>query len=282
VGETTKISWCDHTFNPWRGCTPVSAGCDHCYAKNDLSVKLHGIKWGPNAERRIKADSGWRDPRRWNKAAEQAGERRRVFVGSLCDVFEDNPQVEDARRRLIELIEKCQALDWLLLTKRPENIGPLWHRAVGSMDCRGLQFAKNVWLGVTVENQEAADARMPILCRIPARVRFLSMEPLLGPVRLGLATACDRDCSEYQNAECPGTSGPCIMQRLIEWAIVGGESGPRCRPCEVDWIRSAVQQCREADVPVWVKQIGGHPDKRDQIDDLPAALRIRRLPRIPE
>jgi len=124
---------------------------------------------------------------------------------------------------------------------------------------------------VSVENQATADERIPRLLAIPAALRFLSIEPLLGPVNLRLAMPCDKICNEYGNAECPGTDGPCVMQRLVDWVIVGGESGPNARPCNVAWVRSIVQQCQKADVPIFVKQLGAVPYVCLGSHDAPAA-----------
>ena len=289
MGTKTGVNWCHHTLNPWRGCTPSEpnyGGCDHCYARNDFSVKLHGIKWGPNERRVIKAESGWSEPYRWNRAAECAGERRRVFVGSLMDFAERRPELDRPRERLWNIIRQCTSLDFLLLTKRIEEVPRLWQQAWGGGS------PENVWLGATVENQPAADARSPILCRIPAAKRFLSVEPMLGPIEL---TDRCRSHNPDASAQCSMAMGHHGYHRAlrptggwgrdepqfpaIDWVIVGGESGPNCRPCDPDWIRSVVEQCRVAGVPVWVKQMGGHPYKRDRLEDIPEDLRIRELPR---
>lgn len=112
----------------------------------------------------------------------------------------------------------------------------------------------NVWLGYSASTQADLERGLPHLLDCPAALRFLSLEPLLGPIDLRLATRCDRNCSEYQNAECPGTSGPCIMQRLVDWVIVGGESGHNARPCDLAWVRSIRDQSKAAGVPFFYKQ----------------------------
>lgn len=176
MGAETKIEWCDHTFNPWIGCTKVSPGCANCYAAVNTftrAQRAHGRElWGPDAARHVTSEAKWREPIRWDAAAKAAGIRRRVFCASMADVFEDRPDLAEPRARLAYVIGKTPNLDWLLLTKRPENIARLWITDV---------VPPNVWLGTTVEDQERADERIPHLLAVPAAVRFLSVEPLLSP-----------------------------------------------------------------------------------------------------
>lgn len=223
MGQTTGIEWTDHSFNPWRGCTKVSAGCEHCYAEtlSKRNPKTLGT-WGPRGVRVVAAESYWRQPLKWNREAEAAGERRRVFCASLADVFEDwtgpivhggnhrpaevaitadavfdeaGPRqltMQDLRRRLFQLIDNTFQLDWLLLTKRPENIRrliPGRARCAAWPDCTHPQceadhFYANVWLGISVEDQATADERVPILLDTPAAVRFVSCEPMLSMIDL--------------------------------------------------------------------------------------------------
>ncbi|HXG59175.1 MAG TPA: phage Gp37/Gp68 family protein [Thermoanaerobaculia bacterium] len=246
MGENTSITWCHHTFNGWIGCAKVSPGCANCYAEALMDKRYGRVEWGKGNPRVVTSEANWRQPLRWNHRAILDGVRRRVFTASLADVF-DAEAPEDAQVRLFDLIEECAALDWLVLTKRPEN---------------ALAFAAerplpdNVWIGVSVENQAAADERIPILLQIPATVRFLSVEPLLGPVDVAQALTYNRD---------PETSGAPLLARMpgIDWVIVGGESGPGARPCEVEWVRSIVAQCRAASVPVFVKQLGANVRDRN-------------------
>ena len=167
MGANSNIEWTDHTFNPWRGCTKVSQGCKNCYAET-LSKRfdnVHGI-WGPKGTRPIAAESYWTQPLRWNKKAEQEGIRRRVFCGSLCDFFEGFQTMPEeaydptivARERTFKLVDQTPWLDWLFLTKRPENILELSSYIV---DCTGANVQKNAWFGTSVEDQETADSRIP-------------------------------------------------------------------------------------------------------------------------
>lgn len=249
MGERTGIAWCDHTFNPWRGCTKVSAGCASCYAET-LAKRNPAVlgEWGPEGKRVVAAESYWKLPERWNRAAMKAGVRRRVFCASLADVFEDRVELVGPRRRLFSLIAVTPWLDWLLLTKRPENVIDLWPgtsvRTVPLIPADGHRVFQNLWLGVSVEDQRTADARIPELLRIPVAMRFVSYEPMLGPVRFDRVPGLNR----------AGSAGQEITRRL--WIIVGGESGSRARACDVDWMREVVFRCGVARVPVFVKQLG--------------------------
>ena len=237
MAENSNISWTTHTFNPWRGCAKISAGCKHCYAEQ-LVTKRQGLPlWGIGAERKIAAESTWKEPRRWNRLAAQAGERHRVFCSSLADVFEPRADLADARRRLFRLIEETPALDWLLLTKRPESMVQLAVEA-GWLS----EWPANVWAGTTVENQAMAEERIPHLLRVPAQVRFLSCEPLLEPLNLAYTSFNGADSFGAM----PG----------ISWVIVGGESGPGARPFDLGWARSIRDQCKAAKVSFFFKQTG--------------------------
>lgn len=245
MADNTKIEWCHATFNPWRGCTKVSAGCKHCYAET-LSKRNPGTLgiWGKRGTRAIAVESYWKQPIKWNRDAQATGERRRVFCASLADVFEGNdtmPEaawdaVYEARVRLFNLIEATPALDWLLLTKRPENI----------LDMLGdwaVNMPANLWIGTSVENQEEADTRIPHLLRVPAAVRFLSCEPLLGEVDLRLFDAwLEENCYEARGR--------------LHWVIAGGESGGDARPMAPAWARSLRDQCVAAGVAFHFKQWG--------------------------
>jgi protein gp37 len=267
MGQDSKIEWTHHTFNPWRGCTKVSPGCVNCYA-DTLSKRNPGTLgvWGRNGSRVVAGESYWKQPHKWNAAAQAAGERHRVFCASLADVFEGfgsmpneaAPVVEAARRRLWEVIDATPALDWLLLTKRPENVK--WFvPSHWLMD----GYPPNVWIGTSVEDQQRADERIPHLLTIPARVRFLSCEPLLGPVDLSAyLTACEW-CggSTYDSHDCYAPTG-------LDWVIVGGESGHGARPMHPTWARSLRDQCNAATVAYFFKQWGEFRPQRDgDVDD---------------
>lgn len=250
MGTTTGIAWTDHTFNPWWGCTRVSAGCQHCYAET-LSIRTgHGV-WGANAPRRRFAydSKHWQEPLRWEKAAasgvpgpSSGRPDHLVFCASMADVFEDRDDHVDDRAYLFDLIGRTPHLTWQLLTKRPENVA----RMVPSSWM--TDPPKNWWQGVTTEDQQRADERIPILLSLPAPVRFLSCEPLLGPV----------DLRPWLHV---GFNAP-------EWVIVGGESGPGHRPMDLDHARRIRDDVRAAAVPLFFKQVGGHTPRAggDQLD----------------
>jgi protein gp37 len=225
MGANSKIEWCDHTFNPWIGCQKVSPGCDHCYAEAEWDHRYHRVQWGPHGERSRTSVDYWKQPHRWNRQAAAAGRRAQVFCASLADVS-DNRVPGEWREDLFRLIAETPALDWMLLTKRPENITrmlpPAWPWA-------------NVWLGTTTEDQQHFDLRWPILGKIPAVVHFVSYEPALGPLRLGSADP--------------------------DWIIAGGESGPGRRPMDLAWARDLRDQCAAAGIAFFMKQV----DKVKQI-----------------
>lgn len=185
MAENSKIEWTDHTINFWWGCTKVSEACRYCYAA--LLDAMRGplfdegrVHWGPNAPRWVKIDSATKDVRRFAKKGAKLGIRYRVFVNSMSDTFEDHPQLPAAREILFAEIEKHPGMDFLLLTKRPENVR-------GMVPPHWLEnWPAHVWMGTTVENQEMADKRIPELLNIPARIRFLSCEPLLEKLDIGL------------------------------------------------------------------------------------------------
>lgn len=266
MAENTGIEWADHTFNPWIGCTKVSPACDHCYAE-DWAKRFKGPAWGK--ERRRTSAANWRQPLKWNREAPafraKHGRPPMVFCASLADVF-DNQVPDEWRADLWELIIQTPNLVWLLLTKRPQNIlkmvPPGWLE-----ERRGL--LDHVWLGTTVENQAEADRRIPHLLSVPAAKRFLSCEPLLGPVDLGRIplAAQINDGDEFRDAEVNCLSGGMIVSRpgidalvrspsKIDWVIAGGESGREARPSEREWFQSLRDQCAVAEVPFFFKQWG--------------------------
>ncbi|MDW3683354.1 phage Gp37/Gp68 family protein [Cupriavidus sp. CV2] len=187
MSETTKIEWTDATFNPWIGCTKVSPACDHCYAEVSTPARALGVSWGTKEDRHRTSAANWKQALRWNARHEEFfaahGRRRRVFCASLADVF-DNAVDPGWRADLFRLIEQTPNLDWLLLTKPIGNARAMSQVAMGAIGCIHKPLPENVWLGTTICNQEEADRDIPKLLAVPARVRFLSMEPLLGPVDL--------------------------------------------------------------------------------------------------
>lgn len=228
MGKVTKIAWCNHTFNPWIGCLKIATECHHCYAES-LATHWGWKVWGPvaNTPRRVTSAANWKKPLSWNREAQTQGHRRSVFCASLADVFEEHPDVVEARSRLWVLIEQTPWLNWLLLTKRPEHM-----RTMTPATWRD-QWPDNVWAGTSAGTQENADRNIPYLLDAPAVVHFVSDEPQLEPVNFR----------------------PYL--RELQWLICGGESGVKARPFDLDWARDVRNQCVEAKVPFFLKQIGG-------------------------
>jgi protein gp37 len=260
----TSIEWCDFTFNPWRGCTKVSPGCANCYAEtmSHRNPAQLGV-WGDNGTRVIASESYWKQPLKWNREAQKAGERRRVFCASLADVFEDRQELVETRYRLFDLINQTPDLDWLLLTKRPENVEPMFNDISNHFCWVDDMSVMNIWLGVSVENQEQADKRIPQLLKIPAAVRFLSCEPLLGPLDLFHDDeGCLRGVGVIESGGVTHSTPDSPPEGYndsysgIDWVIVGGESGPGARPMHPSWARSLLDQCVIADVAFHFKQWG--------------------------
>lgn len=273
--ENTKIEWAHHTFNPWEGCTKVGPGCDHCYAEN-RNARFGGgesVNWGPGAPRRRTSPANWNNPRRWNRQAAEQGVRYRVFCASLADVFDNEVPVE-WRRDLFQLIATTPHLDWLLLTKRIGNVTrmvveiadqprPASHEGdLMAHAWRNGTPPMNVWLGATVVNQVEADRDIPKLLATPAALRWLSMEPLLGPVDLTFI-GCPL-CGQSKNHWAPnfticracGAEVESPPANRINWVVVGGESGPGARPMHPDWARSLRDQCELCTTPFLFKQWG--------------------------
>jgi protein gp37 len=261
MGADTRIEWCDHTFNPWVGCTKISPACDHCYAESWAKRTGSAALW--QGERRRTSAANWQQPHRWNRAAQAAGTRARVFCASLADVF-DNQVPEEWREDLWALIHDTPHLDWLLLTKRPQNIARMLPPAF--MLANAPWPWPNVWLGTTVENQDQAEKRIPLLLAVPARVRFLSCEPLLG--RTGVLEHLKWTCTAPRCLCAPGAPG-CTQpgQPAIDWVIAGGESGHGARPTHPDWLRGLRDQCAAAEVPFFFKQWGDHHPHGEKMAD---------------
>ncbi|CDN54773.1 Gp37Gp68 family protein [Neorhizobium galegae bv. officinalis bv. officinalis str. HAMBI 1141] len=229
MAMNSAIEWTDHTFNPWTGCTNISPGCDNCYAEA-WSKRSGHVKWG-NSPRKRTTESYWKAPHIWQaKAAQFAalnGRRQRVFCASLADVF-DNQADPAWRTDLFDVIRQTPALDWQLLTKRPQNIRkmlpPDW----------GNQGYHNVWLGFTAEDQVRFDQRKRFIREIPATVWFVSYEPAIGPLRLSEADP------------------------KPNWLISGGESGHGSRPMISQWARDIITDCRRHGIPILHKQWGAY------------------------
>lgn len=271
MGQDSEIQWTTHTCNFWRGCTKVSPGCQFCYA--EAGSKRNPLvlgQWGPKGHRTVAAESYWANVPRWDKAAAKAGERHRVFSLSYGDFWEEweGPMVDtqkrtlfcryahrdqwtfdteavpyeqlgfsklsmmDVRARAFDAMEATKNLDWLLLTKRPENAPRMISLITGRSDYFDGQ--PQYWLGTSVENREHGVPRIAELRKIPASIRFLSVEPLL---------------EHLGELDLTG----------IHWVIVGGESGYNARPTDVDWVRSIARQCADQRVSLFVKQLGANP-----------------------
>lgn len=218
--EKTLIAWTSHTFNIAWGCVKVSPGCKFCYA-DGLADRYGFDVWGPKKHRRTFGDKHWAEPLKWSAAAERAGERRRVFCSSMCDVFEDHPTIEAERAKLWPLIRRTPWLDWQLLTKRADRIRD-------NLPADWGDGWPNVWLGASIENNDYV-SRADWLRVIPATVRFVSYEPALGPLdKLDLTG--------------------------IDWLIFGGESGPHFRQMDVQWARDIKARCESAGTAFFFKQ----------------------------
>ena len=291
MSANSKIEWCDHTFNPWIGCTHKSPGCINCYAESRDERFAKGKHWGKGAPRQRTSESNWKQPLKWNASpwiCEKCGiawaipglhpdcdgedfRRARVFCASLADWLDDEVPIEWLAD-LLALIHATPNLDWLLLTKRPENLRPRMEIIVemiprcnvtfeeASVRCLADAFLTtrgtimhNVWFGVSVEDQKRADERIPLLLQIPAAIRFLSCEPLLGPVDLS-AIRIGHRCPGHGKPREPYTFDARLRNYLcgsegdfefekIDWVICGGESGPHARPMHPDWARSLRHQC---------------------------------------
>lgn len=296
MGENSQIEWTDHTWTIWSGYEEVSEGCDHCYAKA-LAKRNPGNfgVWGPDGTRIVRKDEYWNLPLKWNAAAKSAGVRQRVFVNSTSDFFEDwgnrpmldhhghtilSPDglqritMQDCRVRAFEFIDECDWLDFLFVTKRPENILRFWTPRILAataavfpgmpgplgtpIPCvRKTDYRENVWLLTSVEDQAAANTRIPWLlkCRDLSPVLGLSCEPLLGQIWF-----------REEHLKC------------LRWIIGGYESGPGSRCRHPDIIRSIRDQCQAAGVPFLFKQWGDwYPSsQRSFLNDVSAIKKIDR------
>lgn len=253
MAETTRIGWTDATFNGWIGCTRMGPGCDHCYAAVSTPARTLAISWDAGAPRRRTSAGNWRGPVRWNAQHEEFervhGRRRRVFCASLGDVFDNQVPVQ-WRADLFALIDSTPNLDWLLLTKRVGNVTALLQE-IGRD-----RLPDNVWLGATVVNQDELDRDLPKLLAAPARLRFLSIEPMLAPISLRWLPAW-RGRSTCPGLSPSGSTDEYDGLRHLDWVIAGGESGPKARPMQPQWIEVLHEHCQAAGVPFFFKQWGG-------------------------
>lgn len=227
----TAIQWTDHTWNPWMGCERVSPGCDHCYMFDGMK------RFGRNPDVVQRTKTTFNAPLKWKEPA-------RVFTCSWSDFF--HVDADPWRDEAWEIIRQTPHLTYQILTKRPARIA----RHLPSDWGEGYP---NVWLGTTVENQEWADRRIRVLIDVPARVRFLSVEPLIGPLTFRWAAWSPLNGQRVDRNEYDG------FRDLIHWVIVGGESGPKARPFDVCWARDIINQCKTAGVACFVKQLGRVP-----------------------
>lgn len=252
MAENSKIQWTDHTFNPWVGCEKVSAACDNCYAEGwaKRAGRPHLFDGIPPERTSIQ---NWYKVQVWNKGAELNGIRQRVFCASLADVFDERVPTE-WREDLWELIRATPHLDWLILTKRPENFNDMLPEDWGN-------GWSNVWLGVTVEDNTTAARRIPILKQTRAARRFLSCEPLLCHIK-------------------PALCG-------IDLVIVGGESGSNARFMDVLWARDILCRCIFFGASFFMKQMGDAFDREQRNRGInldltwgyiPPELRVREFP----
>ena len=310
MSDTTAIEWTatrlpdgtvlpGYTSNPWLGCTKISPACDNCYAEG--WAKRSGlVKWGAHEDRRRTSAANWKKPLKWNREAAATGIRRKVFCASLADVFDNHRSIQpEWRDDLWALIRATPYLDWLLLTKRPGNISQMLPPDWGD-------GYPNVWLGCTIANQEEADRDIPKLLATPAAIRFISAEPLLGPVDLqpwlawpdicgetpdgepfgcwgcdvDICPKCPKDKAHYECEEGPRDATGCPefvhCERItLDWIIVGGESGPHARDWEgfADAARSLRDQCAAAGTDFFMKQM---PKKAP----IPADLMVRQWPEV--
>jgi len=260
----TKIEWATHTWNPVTGCTPISEGCEHCYAAR-MAKRLAGRCGYPQ-------DDPFRpgtfhanrlnDPLKIKKSS-------MIFVCSMGDLFHEDVS-ELIIDEILDVIAACPQHVFIMLTKRPQNIEQKLYASTPKCGCRHLgggDYMPNVWLGVTAENQARANERIPILLSIPAAVRFVSVEPILGPV--DLTTVIDRHTDHFTFGVSRESylytnvltgrqyfKGGYLPHEKLDWVICGGETGPGARPMHPDWARSLRDQCKAASVPFFFKSMG--------------------------
>lgn len=267
MSANTKIEWCDATANHWAGCTKVSPACDKCYAER-MAGRLWGTQWGAGMPRKQFAGTD-AALKALDRKAKRIGHPLRVFHNSLSDFFDKEVPVQWRIGALRSMLETPNLIH-LLLTKRIGNAAEMLETALRAVHAQREgwrdNYLPNIWIGATIVNQEEADRDIPKLLDVPAAKRFLSMEPLLGPVDLTEVQVP----SEYDRLNHSGFY-PSRFNSLtteyddkhfhqppaaIDWVIVGGESGPGARPIHPDWARGLRDQCESAGVPFLFKQWG--------------------------
>jgi len=278
MSDSSKIEWTDASWNPVTGCTKVSPGCDHCYAETFAErwrgVPGHHFETGFDVTLRPER---LEQPRAWKKP-------RRIFVNSMSDVFHEAVP-DDFILSMFAIMAVTPQHRYQVLTKRHGRMRSLLSRPKFSQDIKDLLWQldggiawrrhhwplPNVWLGVSVEDQKRADLRIPALLDTPAAVRFISAEPLLGPVSLW----------HLIDAKGSGVGEP----RVLDWIIAGGESGPGARPCDLNWLRALRDQCEWSGSAFFLKQLGkrlgrevGAGPKGGDWDAWPEDLRVREFP----
>lgn len=280
MGEVTKIGWTGRmvfdpvtgmvifrngaSWNPWIGCAHASEGCKFCYAEDQMDTRWGKVVWGntANSTRVRTSPENWGKLIQWNRKAEKEGIATRVFIASLADVFEPRAELTPWRRDMFALLERVRSLNLLVLTKRAGLMPEMIEEATGVEANEWLRLNPHVWLGTSVENQRWADERVPQLGKLKPTVRFLSVEPMLGPV----------DLRDYRG--------------LFEWVIVGGESGRHARPMSLEAAERVIQDSQEMGVPVYMKQTGAvlarelglKHTKGEDADEWPESLRVQEWP----
>jgi protein gp37 len=242
MGSKTGISWTDATWNPWQGCTKVSDGCKNCYMYREKE------RYGQDPFKVVRSKPAtFNAPHNWERNL-KVPEGSKVFVCSWSDFF--HPAADAWRGEAWQIIQDSPNFDFLIPTKRPERIAKClpvnWHDGY-----------HNVWLGVSAEDQETFNVRTALLDEIPAAVKWVSAEPLLGKISM----------SHY------------FLRKGLDWVVIGGESGPNCRPMNIEWAQTITHDCKFMGIKVFVKQLGGWPNTRHELADFPEDLQVREFPR---
>lgn len=259
MGTLTKIQWTDHTFNPWIGCTKVSPGCVNCYAESSTPARVFGVRWGVDLPRHRTSESNWEKVATWNRKAYRDGVRHKVFVASLADVF-DTKVPHEWREDLWALIYQCPYLDFQILTKRLNVL--CIQELLAMVPTRWLTYwPDHVWFGHSICTQKEADNVIPLIAQIPAKTRFISLEPILEPIVLPDSAKC------------------------LAWAIIGGESGPKARVFDPEWCQNLLADCERLSIAPFVKQLGANvvglsltDSKGGSIAEWPEDIATRRFP----